>query len=185
MRNLFVDKIITYDGSQLASLWAYRNFAVQGDSIVAFIGPCDVKISEMVDLEDVLAGEFIYSEQMVHFIIEHFDMDLEKTITRQRLLMSIMRDILCGLGASHQLRRDGDDLYLGENKASVSIATLTPVSSMIHAGVNISSRNTPVSTVGLEDMAVEPQLFAENVIDVYIKEIENIAKARCKVRGVG
>ncbi|HWR55816.1 MAG TPA: DUF366 family protein [Negativicutes bacterium] len=185
MHSLFVDKLMTYDGRQLSSLWAYKNFAVQGDSIIAFRGPCDVKISEMVDLEDVQAGAFIYSEEMVHFIIEHFDMDLEKTITRQRLLMAIMRDILCGVGAPRQLRRVGDDLYLGERKASVSIATLTPVSSMIHTGVNISSRNTPVPAIGLEDMAIEPVIFAQKVMAAYCEEMENITKARCKVRGVG
>jgi len=185
MHSLFVDKLITYDGRQLSSLWAFKNFGVQGDSIIAFRGPCDVKISEMVDLEDVLTGAFIYSEQMVHFIIEHFDMDLEKTVTRQRLLIAIMRDILCGAGAPQQLHRIGDDLYLGQRKASVSIATLTPVSSMIHTGVNISSRNTPVPTIGLEDMNIKPVFFAQKVIAAYCEEMENITKARCKVRGVG
>lgn len=184
MQSLLIEKLITYDGSQLSSLWAYKNFAIQGDSIVAFLGPCDVKISEMVDLEDVLAGAFIYSEYMVHFIIEHFDMDLEKAVTRQRLLISIMRETLCEIGAPQELYRDGDDLYLGPRKASVSIATLSPVSSMIHAGVNISSNNTPVSTVGLEDMSIEPAVFAQKVIEAYQKEIDGIYMARCKVRGV-
>jgi hypothetical protein len=121
---------------------------------------------------------------MVHFIIEHFDMDLEKTVTRQRLLISIMRELLCSMGAPHELKREGDDLYLGTRKASVSIATLSPVSSLIHTGVNISSKNTPVSTIGLEDMAVEPIFFAKTVMEAYRQEIENIYMARCKVRGV-
>lgn len=184
MHSIFVDKTITYDGTQLSSLWAYKNFALQGDSIVAFIGPCDVKLSEMVDQEDVLAGAFIYSECMVHFIIEHFDLDLEKTITRQRLLVAIMRETLCKLGAPQQLHRKGDDLYLTSRKASVSIATLSPVSSMIHTGVNISSRNTPVPAVGLADIAIEPVAFAQQVIAAYRREIEGILMARCKVRGV-
>lgn len=184
MRSLFIEKSITYDGSQLSSLWAYKQFALQGDSIVAFLGPCDVKISAMVDLEDVLGGAFIYSEQMVHFIIEHFDMDLEKAVTRQRLLLSIMRDILWDMGASHDIHRDGDDLYLGSRKASVSIATLSPVSSLIHAGINVSSQNTPLPTVGLDDMAINPVSFAHKVIEAYHKEIEDIFMARCKVRGV-
>lgn len=185
MQSLFIEEMITYDGSQLSSLWAYKHFAVQGDSIVAFLGPCDVKISKMVDLEDVLAGDSIYSEHMVHFIIEHFDMDLEKTVTRQRLLISIIRELLCNMGAPYELKRDGDDLYLGTRKASVSIATLSPVSSLIHAGINISSKNTPVSTVGLRDMAIEPAVFAQKVLEAYRMEIKDINMARCKVRGVG
>lgn len=183
MQSLFIEKAITYDGTQLSSLWAYKHFAIQGDSIVAFLGPCDVKISEMVDQEDVLAGAFIYSEQMVHFIVEHFDMDLEKTITRQRLLIALICEILAKTG-SQGLFRSGDDIYQGTKKASVSIATLSPVSSMIHVGINISSQNTPVPAIGLADMAVEPVAFAQKVLGAYCEEINSIINARCKVRGV-
>jgi hypothetical protein len=182
MHGFVSDKILTYDGSQLASLWGYKTFRLQGDSIIAFLGPCEVQLTEMVDQEDVLDGAHIYSEKMVHFIIEHFDMDLEKAVTRQRLLMAIMRDVLASMGAS--LERFGDDLYLGDKKASVSIATLSPVSSMIHAGVNISSKNTPVSTVGLADLSIDAVEFAQRVVEAYRKEICSIQSARCKVRGV-
>jgi uncharacterized protein len=184
MHSLFIDETITYDGTQLASLWAYKNFRLQGDSIVAFAGPCNVKLAEMVDQEDVLAGAFIYSENMVHFIVEHFDMDLEKTVTRQRLLIAIMRDMLLEMGVSPTLRRQGDDLYLNDRKASVSIATLSPVSSLIHAAVNISSQNTPVPTIGLADLHIDPVIFAKRVIHAYQNELDSIRMARCKVRGV-
>ena len=33
---------IDYDGTQIRSLWAYREFGVQGDSIVAFRGACEI-----------------------------------------------------------------------------------------------------------------------------------------------
>lgn len=184
MKHLFVDTKITYDGGQLCSLWAYKNFRLQGDSIVAFLGPCHVQLTEMVDQEDVLDGAFIYSENMVHFIIEHFDLDLEKAVTRQRLLIAIMRDLLQELGSIPALQRKGDDLYLGTRKASVSIATLSPVSTMIHAAVNISSHNTPVPTIGLADLSVDPVVFAQQVIESYQQEVESIYMARCKVRGV-
>jgi len=185
MHGLFVDGFILYDGSQLASLWAYKNFRLQGDSIIAFLGPCDVQIEEMVDQEDVLDGAFIYSENMVHFIIEHFDMDLEKAITRQRLFVAILRDVLLELGAPGEIRREGDDLYLSDRKASVSIATLSPVSSLIHTAINISSNNTPVKTIGLTDLAIAPETLARRVLEQYRNEIGSIKMARCKVRGVG
>lgn len=184
MHSLFVDTPMIYDGFQLVSLWAYKNYHLQGDSVVAFLGPCNVRVEEMVDQEDVLAGAFIYSENMVHFIIEHFEMDLEKTIIRQRLLIAIMRDILLELGAPSRLRRTGDDLYLDDRKASVSIATLSPISSLIHAAVNISSNNTPVPTIGLNDLAIKPEVFAQQVIERYREEYASIKMARCKVRGV-
>lgn len=185
MQSLFIEQPILYDGTQLSSLWAYKNFRLQGDSIVAFVGPCDVQVEKLVDQEDVLAGAFIYSEEMVHFIIEHFDMDLEKTITRQRLFVAIMREALLEFGAPRGVRREGDDLYLDDLKASVSIATLSPVSSLIHTAINISSQNTPVKTVGLSDLHIVPEIFARRVIALYQQEISSIGLARCKVRGVG
>lgn len=174
----------TYDGTQLSSLFAYKNFRLQGDSIVVFRGPCQVALSEMVDIEDVLAADYIFSQDMLHFIVEHFDMDLEKTVTRQRLLIAIIKECLEGreiLG----IHRDGDDLYRGEDKLSVSIATLSPVSSMIHTGLNISSANTPVRTVGLADLAIVDSLgFGREVAEAYLAEVQGIQAARCKVRGV-
>ena len=48
MKTLFIDKEIKYIGSQLAPHWIYKNFKIQGDAIVAFVGECEVKLTEMV-----------------------------------------------------------------------------------------------------------------------------------------
>ncbi len=182
----FIADTITYDGTQLSSLWAFRMFGLQGDSIVSFQGPCQVKLAEMVDLEDVKSNSPIYSEKMLHFITEHFDLDLEKTIIRQRLFITIIKDAVQQYTGA-VLRRDGDDLFHNDKKLTVSIATLTPVSTMIHTGLNILSDNVPVPAVGLADLglAIEkiPALGAA-ICSLYAKECDEIRKARCKVRGV-
>lgn len=182
----YIDKRINYDGTQLRSLWAFRQFGIQGDSIISFRGKCDVPLSNMADVLDVLNKDSIFSEDMLHFIVEHFDMDLEKTIIRQRLLMCIIKDLIenC-IGCS--LMRDGDDLYKGDLKLSVSIAVLSPVSSMIHTGINISSKNTPIKTVGLYDLGCDDSCvvnLAKEVCNRYVLEMQSIKMARCKVRGV-
>lgn len=182
----YVDSVKHYDGTQLGSLWAFRNFGFQGDSIVSFRGSCDVSIKHMVDLADVRANDSIYSEDMLHFIVEHFDMDLEKTIVRQRLLISIIKELLEELTGC-KLKRSGDDLYLNTRKLSVSIATLSPVSSMIHTGINISSKNTPVPTVSTLDLGwpvTHCQELATEIANRYAAEMDSIKLARCKVRGV-
>ena len=38
MKTLFIDNEIKYIGSQLSPHWIYKNFNIQGDSIVAFTG---------------------------------------------------------------------------------------------------------------------------------------------------
>lgn len=186
MQQRFINEIIKYDGTQLASLWAFRRLGLQGDSIVSFQGPCQVNLSEMVDLADVRNNSPIFSENMLHFIIEHFDLELEKTIVRQRLLTAIIKD------AVHQLtgvvlRRDGDDIFFEEKKLSVSIATLTPVSTMIHTGLNILSDNVPVTAVGLADLGLsgnDVRKLGISICDFYTRECLEIRMARCKVRGV-
>src|SRR6478672_598059 len=85
---------LTYDGRQLAPHWIYRQHDLLGDAVVAFRGACDVKLTEMVDIEDVKASAPIYSPQMVHFIAEFFDLDLEKTVYRQRLLIVTAKEYL-------------------------------------------------------------------------------------------
>lgn len=185
MKEQFISKSIKYDGRQLASLWAFRNFNLQGDSIVAFRGPCHVELTEMVDLADVKEEAHIYSEEMLHFIVEHFDLDLEKTVTRQRLLIAIIKEQLEEINSQVNLVRRGDDLYCGEKKLSVSIATLSPVSTLIHVGLNIISDNTPVPAVGLKELGIQSiETFAQLVNQSYLEEIESIYLARCKVRGV-
>jgi len=175
---------LNYDGSQLQSLFAYKNFGLMGDSISVFRGSCRVEQNEMVDMEDVLAKDWIYSEDMLHFIVEHFDMDLEKTIIRQRLLIATIKEELEKLGVK-TLSRSGDDLYEGVKKLSVSISTLSPVSTLIHCGLNVSNANTPIPTIGLVNLQIHDVLgFGESVAQHYCNEFLSMRLARCKVRGV-
>ncbi|ABO50281.1 protein of unknown function DUF366 [Desulforamulus reducens MI-1] len=177
---------LTYNGTQLSSLFAFRNFGVQGDSILCFRGGCQVALTEMVDLADVRENAPIFSEDMLHFIIEHFDQHLESTVIRQRLFIAIIKEILEDK-TGVRFSRKGDDLYRENLKLSVSIATASPVSTMIHTGLNISSINTPVPAIGLVDLG----LSAENCLSLgaliaqkYSDEIKSIRMARCKVKGV-
>jgi hypothetical protein len=176
----FVPDRIDYDGSQIHSLWAYRTFGIQGDSIVAFLGGCEVRPEHMVDLEDVRARSRIASPLMLHFIVEHFDRDLEKAVLRQRLLAALARDLL-----GPEVRREGDDLFFGPGKLSVSIATLTPVSSKIHFGVNVErATDVGVETRALQDLGVDPAAFAGALLERYAAEVRGVWDARTRVRGV-
>ena len=58
MKRIFLPDEITYTGNELRSLWAYSNHGLQGDSIVAFTGPCDVPTEALVD-EAAVARHFV------------------------------------------------------------------------------------------------------------------------------
>jgi uncharacterized protein len=183
------NNFLTYDGRQLAPHWIYRQHDLLGNAIVGFRGECEVKLSEMVDIEDVKAAAPIYSPEMVHFIAEFFDLDLEKTVYRQRLLVITAKEYLEEKLEQRVVRR-GDDLYLPRSqdgqpgKLSVSIATSSPVSTLIHTGFNVLTAGTPVPTVGLAELGIDPDEFAEAVLTRYCAEVEDIWLARCKVRPV-
>ena len=58
----FIEKKIDYDGTQIESLWGLRNFNIQGDSIIAFTGGCNISFENMVDIIDLTQKTKIYSE---------------------------------------------------------------------------------------------------------------------------
>ncbi|MBE7706924.1 MAG: DUF366 family protein [Cyanobacteria bacterium SIG30] len=183
MNTFFIEKEIKYIGSQLAPHWIYKNFNLLGDSIVAFIGEVEVKLTEMVDIEDVINNEPIKSDKMLSFIIEHFDMPLEEAIFAQRMLVTIIKENLEKYGA--KIIRDGDDLFFDGKKLSVSIATKSITSSLIHTALNIVPTGAPIEISSLDEIGIKDvKKFAIDVMLCYSNEIKSIKNAFCKVRGV-
>lgn len=173
---------LKYDGSQLRSKWIEDTFKIKDDVVAAFFGPCDVLNEFMVDTEDLNAGASIYSEDMLHFIVEIFEVDMAKIVLHQRLLTCILMEELNNKLKDKPIVRDGDDLYDGKDKVTISIATTSPISSLIHFGINISSKNTPVPTKGLNDYGICPEGFAHRILAAYKKEIESMEFACGKVK---
>lgn len=173
---------VSYDGSQLQSHWIYRNYKLLGDAAVAFSGEVNVNLDKMVDLADVQVKEFIYSPLMLNFLIEHFNPDLELAIYRQRMFMVCIKEELEQYEID--VNRLGDDLYVDRGKLSISIATATTVSTLIHVGLNIETQGTPVKTIGLNELGITDIVsFADKVMLRYKMELEQIYEARCKVKG--
>lgn len=180
----YLDENIKYIGSQLAPHWIYKNHKLQGDAIVAFCGECEVKLTEMVDIEDVINNEPIYSKNMLSFITEQFNVNLVEGVFRQRLLICIIKEELEKRGVF--VVRNGDDLMIEGAKLSVSIATKSHNSVLIHTGLNIDSEGAPVKACGLtsELGIVDIKEFANTIMQRYSDEIDDIVLASAKVRGV-
>ena len=183
MKIQWIDAKIDYDGSQLSPHWIFKQFSICGDALVAFAGRCDLLPEKMVDLLDLKEGKKIYSEEMLHFIAEFFDTDLTRTILLQRLLVSLAQQEIAHQGRCFLIRA-GNDLFDQDAKLSVSIATASPVSTLLHLGINISSKNTPVKTKGLNDYGLNPTSFAHSLLETFQHELETLGVARAKVRPV-
>jgi hypothetical protein len=189
MRTHWIEDLLPYTGEALSNHWIYKNFGILGDAVVAFVGPCDVTLERMVDLEDVLHSSHIYSSQMLHFIVEIFNADLREGVLIQRLFSAIVQHRLNDRLGEHRIERRGDDLFFdGTQKLSVSICTLSPTSILIHAGLNIDAAGAPVEAAGLSSHlgfeAEDVAQLAQGAMRSLVDEWKDIRLACCKVRAV-
>lgn len=184
VQTAFLPGATAYTGAELRSHYVRERGRIESDGLIAFIGPCGVGSDRLVDLEDAEAGSSIVSARMVHFIGEHFQCPLREANLRLRLLVSIAAGALSEMAPRSMVVRRGDDLFAGDRKLSVAIATATPVSAVFHFGVNDDPQGAPVKAIGLAELGVDARSFALALLDRYAAECESIERALRKVRGV-
>lgn len=185
MKSHWLETPLNYDGTQLRPLFSYMNYRLDGPSVLGFRGACKVDFAHMIDGEDLREQSAIEGSDMVHFIVEFFHSNLLSAVAFQRLIASLAGTTVDDLtGGRIRLRREGDDLYLGEAKFSISIATVSPVSQLIHFAVNVSTKGTPVKTCALEDFGITPEVFGRTMIAKISHEFASIWAATEKVRPV-
>ncbi|MBI1851606.1 MAG: DUF366 family protein [Planctomycetes bacterium] len=179
---------LAYTGAELHSHFALRLLGIEGDSAIAFLGPCNVSRDSMVDLVDLRAGSIIRGNLMLHLIVEHFDPNLHSAVLRQRLLAAIARDLLAERAPRATIERQGDDLYLRRRstrrKLSISVATVSPVSLLVHFALNVDAAGAPVAAAGLDDLGIEPRAFARELLRRYAGEMASVESAAVTVRPV-
>jgi uncharacterized protein len=190
LHTAWLDESIGYSGKELAAHWISQRTGLYQSSIVAFRGPTSVRSSEMVDLEDRRKHLHIEAKEMLHFLGEWFDGDLNLAVTRQRLLIAgFAEELRRNLKPvrAHELFRRGNDLFFLDGhgaqpfKLSVSIVTASPISTLFHFGVNIDTTGAPVKAIGLNELGVKADVLARAVLQNWCYEWESMAKARCKV----
>lgn len=181
----WAEERIDYDGSQLRAHWLLDRFDLVGDALVGFRGPCRVLTAEVADLADI-DGPGIAADDMVHFVWECFtSTDLLLATHRQRLFAAQVAEVVRELAPDASLQRTGDDLYVGDGKLSISIATVSPVSALMHFAVNASPGGAPVAIASLHQLGIDPSAFGRAVLQRVAAEQASITSARAKVRAKG
>lgn len=184
MRTFWFAENMKYNGAQLAPLYNYLKHGILGDSIVAWVGGCDVSLEHMMDGEDLRQQARIEADQMLHFVLELFHFPLSTAVALQRLMGELLiHEIRKAATGNFDLKRHGDDIYFDKRKLNISIATCSHNSSLIHYGVNVSNAGTPVPTCSLQDFAIEnAEAFARSFMEVCKDEVLSLRRAEVKVR---
>jgi hypothetical protein len=207
------DTLMPYEGPELRPHFVLEQWKLRGSAVAGFIGPCEVKTADLVDWEDRLANDFIRSKQMLHFLGEFFSVSLSEGVLYQRLFMSIAAQEIAR-ASGQKIVRAGDDLYWVDGNApatesfeswasregkklSVSIVTASPVSRLLHVGINIDAEGAPVEAAGLSDLGIGKKGDANTAQDLamirelgtrilraFAAEVEEIEWACAKVRPV-
>jgi hypothetical protein len=184
MMHKLADERMDYTGSELRSGFIRDEFGLEGDAIVAFRGACRVSGERLVDLEDFRAGATVWGDDMMHFIVEVFDVGLSHITALQRLLCASAKDAVDRAAGRLAVERRGDDLFVGGGKLSVSVATVSPVSGLIHLGINVTAEGVPVRAACLRDLGLEPERIALEVMKRFLEEVASMEAATHKVRPV-
>ena len=176
-----------YKGNILHNRFAYRFFkkgVSRTGNIVAFIAPMDVQ-ADLIDLEDKINDDYIYSEKAINFLIEIPDIDLFGGICFQRLFNTYLGSALTEkLGINVHV--DGDDIMVasedGVKKASVSIAAQKDGAVLIHTGINIvAGPKAPHFAYSTNMTTFEATEFIEQAIVAFYEITSDIFVASTKV----
>jgi hypothetical protein len=177
-----IDHPLRYSGRELRSGWVREATGLEGDAAAGFVGECEVANEDLVDMDDMNAGEYIRSKIMAHVIIEHPGCRIAEAVLRQRILVCILCERLAERGVV--TRRDGDDVYVKDRKLTVSIAAPSRSSSLIHTGINVDPEGSPVPAVGLAELGVDARDLLDELLTAYGRELAGCAHAQRKVRPV-
>lgn len=179
----------TYTGIELRPHFLVNELGIFGSALVAFIGPCHVTPQNLLDLEDRNQQKFIRAKWMVHFLGEFFGRSLKEGVLYQRLYISLIQEITNGILKNNSwngpgISRKGNDLYVGSAKLSVSIATVSTVSQLLHIGININPEGAPVEAIGLQDLGIPVDNWIPQILEACKSENSQIDFACVKVKPV-
>jgi hypothetical protein len=185
-----------YDGKLIHARFAYKFFkdrTLPIGNIVAFRAPMHVELDGMIDSEDLINNDFIYSDDAINFCWEIPNLEPFGAVAWQRLFNTQIAHVLGNKYIKAPIEVDGDDLIVHKEhnqggitqqkgKCSVSITYSKNNVAMGHTGINISAgKKAPAfaySTSLTDDQAKE---FMGDIINIFYALNDDIFIATSKV----
>lgn len=183
-----------YDGDFIHKRFAYKYFrdkTLAVGNIVTFVAPVEVTLN-LIDLEDSLEKDYIYSDSMVNFCWEIPNLDPFGAVCFQRLFNTNIANVLHG-HIKKPIQMKGDDIIVHaehnqggilqqKGKASVSITYSKDNVAIGHTGINITAgKKAPAFAYSTNLTPDQVTQFQNEVINLYYGMVDNIFVATSKV----
>jgi hypothetical protein len=183
-----------YDGSLIHDRFAYKFYRKNTSpigNIVAFVAPMDVT-TNLIDLEDTLANDYIHSEKAINFCWEINNLDRFGAVCFQRYFNTKLAEILTNIRGGLKYYMKGDDILVdvknvsshetATQKASVSITYSKDNVSIGHTGINvIAGKRAPSFAHSTYLDNAEVEVFMTAAMAYFDETIADIALATTKV----
>lgn len=183
-----------YNGDFIHSRFAYKYFrdkTLAVGNIVSFVAPVEVTL-HLIDLEDSLEKDYIYSDSMVNFCWEIPNLDPFGAVCFQRLYNTTLGNLL------HQyikkpVEMKGDDIIIHaeheqggivqqKGKSSVSITYSKNNVAIGHTGINIiAGKKAPAFAYSTNLSPEQVTKFQTEAINIFYHMVDNIFVATTKV----
>jgi hypothetical protein len=193
---MIIKDVPVYDGLLIHKRFAYNYFRKKTlpiGNIVAFRAPMNVLADGMIDSEDILQNDFIYSDDAVNFCWEIPNLDPFGAVAWQRLFNTQIANIVSSM-IKKPIEVDGDDLLVHDNfegsdgsqqnvgKCSVSITVSKNNVVLGHTGININAgRKAPNFAYSTKLTDAQVEQFMKVVIDMFYALNDDIFIATTKV----
>jgi hypothetical protein len=183
-----------YDGSFIHKRFAYKYFrdkTLAIGNIVSFTAPVEVTLN-LIDLEDSLEKDYIYSENMVNFCWEIPNLEPFGAVCFQRLFNTSIANILHEY-INKPIEMKGDDIIVhaehnqggitqSKGKASVSITYAKDNVAIGHTGINITAgKRAPAFAYSTNLTPEQSENFQLKVHKLFYSMVDNIFVATSKV----
>lgn len=193
---MILNNIDVYDGKILHSRFAYKLFrknTLPIGNIVAFRAPMVVEAAGMIDSEDILNDDFIYSDDAINFLWEIPNLDPFGAVSYQRLFNTQIANTLGIKYIQAPIEVDGDDLLVHKEhtqggvtqtkgKCSVSITYSKNNVALGHTGINIvAGKKAPAFAFSTNLTDDQANQFMKDIIDIFYSMNEDIFLATTKV----
>lgn len=194
---MILENIPVYDGVLLHNRFAYKYFrkkCLPIGNIIAFRAPAKVETEGLIDQEDALSQDFIYSDDMVHFLYE-IPLITESfgAICYQRLFNTNIANILSTKYLKAPIEVDGDDLMVHKEftqggvtqpkgKCSVSIVHVKDGAALGHTGINIQAgKKAPAFAYSTQLSVPDAHNFMSDIINSFYQINDDIFIATTKI----